>query len=130
MYVVLAPIPGRLGGRGVWMRRVRPHVTHHELVHVPHLLHSEQGLVTALAWTVGFLVHPLRRLCVAGDLHIFLELFVTDRPVLLKQLLDLFQDERVAFQGGRVMRFLVPDFFPDLFGFFRQGEAAEPRTKL
>ncbi len=28
------------------------------------------------------------------------------------------------------MRFLVPDLFPDLFGFFGQRKAAKPRAKL
>jgi hypothetical protein len=48
----------------------------------------------------------------------------------LQELLDLLQDQRVAFESGRVMRFLVPDLLPDLFGFLRQGETAESLAKL
>ena len=109
---------------------MRPDIAHNELVDVPHLLHRQKWFGSAVAWTVRFLVHPPRRLRVTGDFHVFLELFVAHGFTLLKQLFDLFEDEGVAFESGRMMCFLVPDLLPDLLGLFRHQKAAEPRPKL
>jgi hypothetical protein len=130
MYVVLPPVPRGLSGRGVGVWRVSPDIAHNEVMHVPNFLDGEQRRSAAITWAMSFLVDPRRPLRVAGDLHVLLELLVTDRPVLLEQLLDLFQDERVAFKRGRVVRFLMPDLFPDLLSFFWERKSAQAFAKL
>src|SRR5207248_8856175 len=72
-------------------------------------------------------VHPLSSLGVTLNLEILAQLFITDGPALVQKRLDFLEDERVPLDGGRVVRLLVPDPFPDLRGLFGTGQATHLR---
>ena len=75
----------------------------------------------------GLRVHPLSSLGVTLNLEILAQLFITDGPALVQKRLDFLEDERVPLDGGRVVRLLVPDPFPDLRGLFGTGQATHLR---
>jgi hypothetical protein len=58
---------------------------------------------------------------VATHLEVFAQLLVADRATLFKQLLDLFENQRVALDRGRVVRLLQPDTAPDALGLLGEG---------
>jgi hypothetical protein len=75
-------------------------------------------------------VEPVRGGGVAAHLHVLAQLLVADRSTLLEQLLDLAQDQSVAFEGRRVVGLLEPDVPPDALRLDWRGKAAEPLPQL
>ncbi len=75
-------------------------------------------------------VDPLGRIGVALNLHVVAQLLLPDHAALAEQELDLALDKRVALDRGRVVGLLVPDGGPDIFGFGRQRQTAQPRAQL
>jgi hypothetical protein len=99
-------------------------------VDLPDLGKSQQLATRPSLGTESLAVNPSGRVRVTLDLEIVLELLVANRPALVEEDLDLSADQRVAFQGGGVMGFVVPDLGPDALGFLGAGEAPETRAEF
>jgi hypothetical protein len=75
-------------------------------------------------------VDPAGSVGVAAHLEVFAQLFVADRPSLVKELLDLLEDQSVALDRRRVMGLLEPDAAPDSLRLVRGGEPSQSLAKL
>lgn len=89
------------------------------------LLEAEQIPACPIAGFHALSVDPARRVSVCLDLHVLAQFLGPDRAALVQQFPHLVEDERVAFQRGGVVGFLVPQVVLDVFGLSGAREAAE-----
>src|SRR5437879_10533843 len=128
--VVLAPVARALAVEGVRIRSHLPNGRHGQPVDLPDLGESQQLAAGPAPGTESVAVNPSRGIRVSLDLEIVLELLVADRPALVEESFDLWGHQRIAFQGGGVVGFVVPDLGPDALGFLRAREPTEARAEL
>ena len=114
------------------MRCHIPHGCHGDSVDAPKLSHREEAVrpTVLFCWAHRLLIHPCRGVSVSLHLHVFPQLLVADCSALAEQYLYLLQDQRVAFNGGGVMRFLVPDVLPDATRLSGARQSAHAKVQL
>jgi len=71
---------------------------------------------------VCLLVNPLGRFCVPLDLKVFTQFLLAHGAALVKESLDLLENQSVSLDCGRVVRFLVPDALPNSLVLVRSRE--------
>ena len=92
----------------------------------PYLGQGDELPRRPVAWVDPLAIDPAGRLGVAQDFQVVLESLGADGSALFEQCGDLTQHQRVAFQCGRVVRFQMPDVFPNLLRLTRARQPAEP----
>jgi hypothetical protein len=127
---MLTETSGTLGGGRVSMWSDIPNRCHRQPVDLAHLGEHHERSRWLVRWLESLAVDPLGSIRVALDLCILREELAADSPALVKQLLHLAEDERVAFDGGRVVRLINPDIVPDVPSLAWQGQPAEPLPQL
>ena len=80
--------------------------------------------------TCRLVVHPIGGVRVAPDLHVLGEFLVADGATLLQKRFNLLQYQRVALDGGGVMRFFEPETAPDVLRFDGMRESTETLPQL
>lgn len=112
------------------VRRHVPHGGHRRMVDLANLRERKQSTVVPVARLQRLTVNPSRGVGVAAHLVVLPKRFGADCPALIQQRLHLAQDERIALQGRRVVRFQVPDVVSDRLDFSGIRQAAVPLVKL
>ena len=117
----------RAGSLPVICLRMRDHIPnrcHRELMDVAQLGNGDEAVIGPLARLYGVSIDRVGGVRVTADLQILAELLVADSAPFRQQCLNLFEDERVALQRGRVVRLLQPD--PRQIPYAPRGTAARP----
>jgi hypothetical protein len=97
---------------------------------VANLRKRDQPTVRPAARLDGAAVDPIGGVGVSADLEVFAQLLVADGAPLGEQGLDLLENQRVAFDRGRVVRLLEPDAAPDVLRLERGREPTEALPQL
>src|SRR5579862_312411 len=101
---------------GVWTRCYIPDWGHRQVVNMADLAYGEQAAVVPVTGFHGLPIHPASSVRVSLDLVVLSQRLSPYGPALDQEHLYLAQDQRVTFQRGGVMCFLMPDVSPNRLG--------------
>lgn len=78
----------------------------------------------------GLLIYPVRSVGVSLDLHILNQCSIATRNATFQQILHLTLDQRIPFDGSRVMHLPMPYGFPGICCFHRSRETSQMLVEL